>query len=1050
MHSNLDSTFKEELKKLNPNQRDAVDHIDGPVLVIAGPGTGKTQIISARIGNILSSTDTQVGPHNILCLTYTDAATIAMRQRLEDFIGATAYRVHIYTFHSFCNMVIQENLDYFGKRELEPISELEQVLLCQQLIVSFPKEHPLIRYTGNIYYEVNRLLDLFKKMKEESWTAKYLETCIDSYLKELPMRDEYIYQRNSKEYKKGDLKTAKIEEETKRMKQLKAASNECDIFQNLMKKSSRYDYSDMIQWVIRAFKENQNLLLRYQEQYQYILVDEYQDTNGSQNEMLKLLANFWEVPNVFVVGDDDQSIYRFQGANVKNLMDFHDEYKTHLKKIVLKENYRSSQNILNTSQQLISYNNERLINKIPNLTKQLAAYNDEFAASEIIPVINEYYNTTHEEASLIKEIEQLQENKVSLNDIAVIYRKHKQVDSIIKVLSINEIPINLKRKLNILELPFINKLIKILKYLQLECERPHSAEYLLFEIMHFDFFDISPRDIAVISKACRFNPNTKTKHTWRELISSKEKLFRLNLESIKGISILEANLNYWISNVYNITFQHLFEKIISRGGLLNYIMKSKDQTMLMEALITLFDFIKSESSRQKKFNIKDFLELIELMEQHNISIEIDQVIYSNEGVNFLTAHSSKGLEFKHVYMIGCDSKTWESKGPTRGYKLPDTINASPANDEASDSNLEESRRLFYVGMTRAKEHLNISYSSETNGGKSIEKTQFISEILDGDCQTQFNHQVHLDRNEIIEYQSHLLTEVNEPLLKLLDHEFIASILEKYTMSVTHLNKYLRCPIAFYFENIVKVPIAKSEYMEFGSAVHYALEQLFSKMKDSGNGTFLGSDEFYGFFKSDMFRRKNSFTKEQFDRRLEYGQAILPDYYSKYINHWDKIIVPEYRTKKIEVSGVPLTGAVDKLEFDGNDVNVVDYKTGKPENGLRKLNPPTDKDPNGGDYWRQIVFYKILLDNDRTKKWRMVSGEMDFVEKNAKGEFIKQKLSVTDEDKSIVISQIKDTYQKIMDHQFENGCGDDKCQWCNFVKYNYDAPVDLELVESDEI
>ncbi|MBL4655172.1 MAG: ATP-dependent helicase [Bacteroidia bacterium] len=1032
MSSHFDSTFNEELKKLNPNQREAVDQIDGPVLVIAGPGTGKTQIISARIGNILSSTNIQAGPHNILCLTYTDAATIAMRKRLEDFIGPTAYRVHIYTFHSFCNMVIQENLDYFGKRELEPISELEQVLLCQQLIVSFPKEHPLKRYTGNIYYEVSRLLDLFRKMKEESWIAEYLETCIDKYLKDLPMRDEYIYQRNSKDYKKGDLKTAKLEEETKRMEQLNAAANEFNTLQDLMKKNSRYDYSDMIQWVIKAFKKNQNLLLRYQEQYQYILVDEYQDTNGSQNEMLKLLANFWEVPNVFVVGDDDQSIYRFQGANVKNLMDFHDEYKDHLKKIVLKENYRSSQNILNTAQQLIGYNFERLINKIPDLTKDLTAHNNEFANSQIIPSINEYYNTTHEEASIVKEIEKLQSQKVNLNEVAVIYRKHKQVDNIIKILTTKEISINLKRKLNILELPFINKLIKILKYLQLECERPHSAEYLLFEIMHFDYFDISARDVAVISKACRYNHSTKTKPTWRELISSREKLFRLNLESLKQISNLEANLNYWISNVHNITFQQLFEKIISRGGLLNYIMKSKDQTMLMEALITLFDFIKAESSRQNKFDIKDFLELIELMEQHNISIEINQVNYADEGVNFLTAHSAKGLEFKHVYMIGCDSKTWESKGPSRGYKLPDTINASPANDEASNANLEESRRLFYVGMTRAKEHLNISYSSETNQGKSIEKTQFISEILDGECQTQFNQQVHLDKNEIFNYQSLLLSEINEPVLKLLDHEFIASLLEKYTMSVTHLNKYLRCPIAFYFENIVKVPIAKSEYMEFGSAVHYALEQLFSKMKESGNGTFPTRDEFYDFFKSDMFRRKNSFTKEQFERRLEYGQTILPDYYSKYINNWDKIIVPEYRTKKIEISGVPLTGAVDKLEFDGNEVNVVDYKTGKPENGLKKLNSPTDKDPNGGDYWRQIVFYKILLDNDRTKKWKMVSGEMDFVEKNRKSEFVKKKLHVTDEDKKVVISQIKDTHQKIMDHQFEKGCGDDNCQWCNFV------------------
>ena len=203
-HSKANQTFLEEYKKLNKAQREAVESIEGPVMVIAGPGTGKTQILAARIGNILTETD--VYPENILCLTYTDAGAVAMRQRLNKFIGPDAYRVNIGTFHAFCNQVIQENPELFGVRELEPLSELEEVELMMELIRSFDKNHPLKRWTGNIYFEQKRLGALFTTMKQENWDFTFLEKKAKAYLDDLPTRDEYIYKRNSKHGKKGELK----------------------------------------------------------------------------------------------------------------------------------------------------------------------------------------------------------------------------------------------------------------------------------------------------------------------------------------------------------------------------------------------------------------------------------------------------------------------------------------------------------------------------------------------------------------------------------------------------------------------------------------------------------------------------------------------------------------------------------------------------------------------------------------------------------------------------------------------------------------------------
>ncbi len=342
-------------------------------MVIAGPGTGKTQILASRIGKILLDTD--AFPENILCLTYTDAGVVAMRKRLLQFIGPDAYKVNIYTFHAFCNDVIQENLSLFEKTALDPISELEKIELFKQLIDSFPKNNPLKRYRGDVYYEIKNLQSLFSTMKREGWTPAFIESKIDEYIADLSNREEYIYKRKYREFKAGDLKKDKIEEQKERMEKLRAAVQEFENFQQLMRKRNRYDFDDMINWVIKAFEENKNLLAGYQEKYQYILVDEYQDTSGTQNRIVELLINYWDKPNVFVVGDDDQSIYRFQGANVENMLSFADSYKDSLLTVVLTNNYRSTQPILDVSKTLINRNEERLVKQIPGLSKELLSSN---------------------------------------------------------------------------------------------------------------------------------------------------------------------------------------------------------------------------------------------------------------------------------------------------------------------------------------------------------------------------------------------------------------------------------------------------------------------------------------------------------------------------------------------------------------------------------------------------------------------------------------------------------------------------------------------------
>jgi len=1038
-----DKWFDEEIARLNAEQRKAVEHIDGPVMVIAGPGTGKTQIIAARIGHILKS-DLQVAPHNILCLTYTDAGTVAMRNRLLQFIGPTAYRVNIYTFHAFCNDIIQHNLDYFGKREMEPISELENVQLHRSMIDSLDAKHPLKRLKGDIYYDIPRLNDLFRMMKEEDWSPEFVSEQIDKYIADLPNRDEFTYKKaNSKAgIKVGNVKQKDVDAVKEKMELLRSASALFPKYCEMMKALDRYDYSDMILWVLNAFKKDENFLRSYQEWYQYFLVDEFQDTSGAQNELLQLLIDFWEHPNVFVVGDDDQCIYEFQGARVKNMTAFFEKYEKEMEVVILKENYRSTQQILDSAKAVIDNNEQRLVNqapllkKIPNLSKTLVASNPLLYESTIKPQITQFYNIHHEEASVVEEIERLKIEDFKLSEVAIIYAKHRQAENIISLLEKKGIPYNVKKKINILDLTIIQQILNILTYLKEEHNKPNSGEYVLFEIMHYRFFNISPRDVARISSRCARNH-----FRWREFLSRTEEVRSMGLENFDSIVFFEKNLTRWITEVSNLTLPLLFEKVLNWGRILKFVLDSPERTWLLQVVTTLFDFIKSECAKRPLLSLKEFLEMISQMREANISLSINKTVYEENGVHLITAHSAKGLEFQHVFMIGCTTDFWEkARGMTNKFSLPDTLTF-----ERDDSNpdgkigagkLESARRLFYVGMTRAKEHLHIYFSDKNNEGKPLERSQYVEEII---AKTNLAiEKKHLSAEKISEYTALALTESETPKAQdifMLKKEFINSILEDYSLSVTHLDKYLKCPVAFYYETILRAPSAKNEDAAFGTAIHSVMKWLFDEMVK--NTQFPSKESFINTFKSALQKERSSFTDVEFKNKISLGEKHLPDYYDKYVNSWNKIAVVEFAIKDVEVDGVPINGKLDKIEFTGNEVNVVDYKTGIPEKGLKRINPPTEKEPNGGDYWRQIVFYKILLDTYKRKDWKMISGEIDFLlkdEKKAK-DFVKKKILVTKEDITIVKKQIKETYTKIINHEFTEGCGEEDCVWCNFVKSN---------------
>ena len=1050
MNNDKESLFQERYNKLNDRQREAVDTIYGAVMVIAGPGTGKTEVLAMRIANLLLS-EAQVQPHEILCLTYTDEATNSMRRRLVQIIGPAAHKVNIYTFHAFCNNVIQNNSEYFSHRTLQPISDLERTELLYKMLEELPQGHMLRKLSGNIYFDASKINRLFDLMKREHLTPEFISSAIDEYITGLPNRDEYVYKRAGKDYKKGDLKQSLLDEEIRKMEDTRAAALLYTNYETMMKEAGRYDFNDMIIWVLNAFEQHPALLQSYQERYQFILADEFQDTNGSQNELLNLLAGYWDDPNIFVVGDDDQSIYEFQGARIRNIVDFYERYKQHIKIVVLPENYRSSQAILNKAMASIGNNRQRLIHQLHHLEldKNIISSSRRFKEeSEMVhPVVVAYNNILQEEADIVLQIERLKQAGVALREVAILYAQHKQAENIMSVMERKGIPYNAKRPENILELPLTEQILNVLRYLDAERKKPFDGEDVLFELMHAPYYGIEPTDIALLSLYIQANRKEKGPVRWRLLLSNPLLLESLDLRSAKAMQRLGHCLDQWERLQLSLPLPLLIEKIVHESGIVAHLVRTTDHVWNIQVLHTFFEFVKETYARNPKIKPAELLQMVGQMNDEHISVPLQRVIQNDDGVHFYSTHGAKGNEFEYVFLIGCTKNFWEKKkGGGNEYRMPDNITATDEDAEKTYKT-EVARRLFYVALTRAKKHLQVSFALHDNTGKALETSVFVDEISAPEERTRQT----VTGDDVVKHMVMAMEPVPEVRIKMANAEWIERVLQQFIMSYTALSKFLNCPLAFYYETILKVPYQKNDALAFGSAVHYALERMFRDMKEK-KGEFPDKDHVTGAFNAALYAEASCFTPIQFDRRMEQGHTLLGEYYDHYLDSFSKEVEIEYKVPRYILDGVPVTGKIDKIELSGDNCKVVDYKTGDPDRSAAPMTAaPNDREPLGGDYWRQMVFYKLLLENYEEKNWKVTTGMFDFVQKNKKGEYKQIVVPVFAQDEEIVMHQLKDSYSRIMNHEFDRGCGKEDCHWCNFARrYELIRPVRDEVVEIDDV
>ena len=1020
------SDFNSEYKKLNPEQKIAVDTLEGPVMVIAGAGTGKTQTIALRIGKIL--TDTQVNPHNILCLTFTDNAALNMRQRLLSLIGSTSYGVRICTFHAFCNSVIKDHPEYFlfGSKESIPLDEVKQIRIIRGLIDRLPPDSPLKSFNFTYFYEKDIIRSLTSLKKENispdafadliKFAKNFVKTSLATTEKLTALRAgpkseteivDLIYNLSQKVtplyqtrlnlfldlFKKqtislSDLKKSVRDLVDKTGNNLPKLQDLLTIYrgyQSALQTEGLYDYDDMILWVIKAFKDHPSLLSEYQELYQYILVDEFQDTNSSQYEIINQLIKDQPKPNIFVVGDDDQSIFRFQGASVENVYTFYQRFQPELKIIVLKNNYRSHKLILDITDNVISHNLNRITHYIDNIDKSLASVRtydptpiNLFSADSGVGEC--YFVAT--------KIKNLIDSGIKPSEIAVLYRNNADITDLLPHLRQNHIKYLLSDAVNILDTPEIQQLLTLLRFIY------HPDDPNLYsQVLSFRFTGINSLTLYQIFH------------------------HQINPDKLKSIKKFRRSLAYIDKLKYNAPADLVFNQIIRRFGYLNWILKYH-RVDLLKQVNTLYSNLKS-TLQIEKLSLTQWVDNLEVLIDGGLSLNSPPLLGDlDSSIRLMTVHKAKGLEFEHVFLFKVLSGKWDSTSSRNLIKLPLGIVKTDIADVAYDADLEEDRRLFYVALTRAKNQIYLSYSQKNDQNREQLHSVFINEINPDHIQT-ISSTPETETQALTSFYS-----LGIPRLKSVSlHGYLENYLTtQYRFNVTHLNFYLKCPLCFFFKTILRLPQVKTKSLSFGTSVHGALAYLYQH--------HLSLEKFVDIFVNNL--QRENLTKKDYDDLLITGKKIVSDYYTQYQAEFDRecLIEHDFKSYNVRLDDIPLTGKIDKMELlEKGFVNVVDYKTGKPDSKYKELSPD-------GDYFRQLVFYKILCGHAHGFKYQVKSGTIDFIQPNSRGQFVRKNFVLTTDDEAKLTTQIKDVYQKILAQNFTVGsdCSDPDHLHYLFDKY----------------
>jgi DNA helicase II / ATP-dependent DNA helicase PcrA len=1047
--------FKDYYDKLNKAQKEAVDFIHGPLLVLAGPGTGKTELLSIRAANIISIKG--ISPENILILTYTNAASKAMKERLVKILGRSGYDVQTGTFHSFANSVIleaDEAVDYI--QDKIQISDFEKVKLLEYILDNTDGIDPIRPFRAPYMYRTE-IENRISELKKEGITPKAFE----KYVSMIKPDDVYIEQKHLP-------RLHALARAYKLYEEYKTGKNRL-----ILDERGRYDFDDMIVFALDAVRSSPSLKNALRSKYSYIMVDEFQDTNGAQFDLLLEISGL-DNPNLCCVGDDDQSIYRFQGASLGNFKLLEKHFPS-LKTVSLNQNYRSAKEIIGISDKLISSlpKNERM--QVKQLLPQ-KDYHDKRIE------FHEFTTQAEELAFITKCVEELRaliecsgdisddDKKNPYNNIAVLARKRDDILKIVDAFLTSGIPYATDGKEDISSEKRVRQMLDIIMLSDTSnIDAFSEKDTLLYSVLSSDYFDLSLSDILLFIrhvKARRMDKKGKSADYnitfFSEFLAcfdfkdpdkpfSEKEASALEIAKLikfkKPKSFFRAAwaVKRFMRNVKGLPVHSALLQYIDDAGLYSHILDSykKDSVLRIRELRSLGSFInmvKESDLSNPAMGLKEFIDIINTRKEHGMPLQGRLVSMSQNGVRIFTAHGCKGLEFHSVLIPFClQDKNWPIKQRTDKIPLPPDIFKAQerANDKMQVRKLAlfDETRLFYVASTRAKSNL-IYTASPAEGNISSSYLPFM-----GLESAQFQFQ--LDEEEII-LQSLKITAKKDPFIG--TEAVLSDMVSGLSLNPTSLNNYINCKRKFLYNDILRLPSQKKLGLTFGNCTHKALEETYLYfMKKKGFPDFR-------FFK-DAFLRELRFQGPESAIRSACTRQVdtLKNWFEKESLNPVMPLGLENKLSIMPADDLVFTGKYDKTEPVDNKnslVRVVDYKTGKPDAHVKNILSGTKElaSPECDGYLRQLVAYKLLYDNDNasSKCGKVAEGELVFVEPAKttvikhglkKDEFIKLIVPITDDMVSELQIVITNCWKSIKALEFsrlsEYDDKVDKCGGCDY-------------------
>ncbi len=874
------------LSGLSPRQRDAVTFGEGPLLIVAGVGTGKTTVITRRIAWLIA--EKRALPAEILALTFTEKAAAEMEERVDVLVPYGYIEAQIGTFHSFCERVLRENAVLLGlSPDYRILTEPEQAIFLKDHLFDLP----LTRYRplGNPMRHLRALLTLFSRAKDEDVTPEEYRAHADRLA--------------------GDARGADAEADEGRLLLEEAATQDelaeaYAAYQRLLLEHGFVDFGDLITLTLRLFREHPTALVRYRERFRYVLVDEFQDTNYAQFELLKLLASH---RNLTVCGDDDQSIYKFRGAAISNILGFQEAYPD-AELIVLDRNYRSTQAILDSAYRLIQHNNPDRLEVRAGINKRLVAVEEKGR-----PPHQVHFETLDEECDFVAEMiaRRRADEDRRLSDFAVLVRSNAQAEAFLRALGLLQIPWRFSGSRGLYDQEEIRSAIAFLRVLadprdtmslhHLAGSPPYSvpAEALASATGH------ARRRNKGLLQVLRIASKTPGFLDISE--KGRERIVHLldDLDVMLPLSTQER------------TGDLLYQYLSTQTGTIERLSNSESarDAQRIQNLAKLFSIVERFSRVTRYDRVAWFIDYLDALIEAGDNPAVGDAQWDADAVNVLTIHQAKGLEFPIVFLVGLVTGRFPSSHRRDPIPLPDELVKDLVT--GSDFHRQEERRLFYVGMTRAKEDVYLSSAQDYGGKRPRKPSLFVSEALDLDA-------------------SQLVPQRRSPLARITRHAGAGgegplgtgeSMLfprgeEILPLSYRKIDDYLTCPLKYRYIHVLRVPIRQPHTVIYGNAIHQAI-RLYHLHRIAGRETSLA--DLHAIFRK-HWQAEGFLTPEHEELRLQEGLKALEAFRAF---EAAEASVPTYIERRFSLvqDGIRLVGVFDRIDIaDGAEGTIIDYKT----------------------------------------------------------------------------------------------------------------------------